>query len=419
MAFFGALVLAAAEEYTALRKSKPMVLAAGIVWALVGWAAMAAGEEQGAEQALRAALLRYAELMLFLLVAMTFVEALNERRLFLYLRLRLGHLRLSYRQLYWSAGGAGLLLSPLLENITTVLLLGAMVVTLGATSRRFVGLACISLLVAVNAGGVVSPFGDLTTLILWREGISTAEGTLGLTDFLSLWPAAVVAWAVPALVMYGAVPRGHPPPCPGEPRLRRGAVPILFLFASTVAIAVLFRGLFGLPAAIGMMTGLGLLQFYGYYLRRTHRESADGKGRGFDIFHRIARAEWDGLLFLYGAAVGVAGLGHLGHLTWLADSTYGHFGAIGGNLVAGLASAFMENVPMALMVLEMRPEMSLEQWRLLAFVTGTGGSLLAIGSAASVALLGLARGRYTFATHLKWMPAILMGWILAIGVVML
>ena len=423
--FVLAMALAVVEEFTSLRKSKPVVLAAGLIWAAIAWSAAGDGSFHQAEEALRRNLLQYAELMLFLLVAMTYINAMSERRLFAFVRDWLAHQRVSYRRLFWMTGLGAFFLSPLLDNLTTALLMGAVVIALGAEHSRFTALGCINVVVAANAGGVFSPFGDITTLMVWQQNIQTPQGTVGFWSFFRLFPPALVSFLLPAVIMHFALPRGCLSPEGVPARPLRGTWVIVALFLATIATAVLFQGILHLPGVIGMLTGLSYLQFFGYYLKKTHRsvepvlidEEAMGspvplEGENpFDIFGRIARAEWDTLFFLYGVAMCVGGLGYLGHLGLIADFLYSHLGTTLANLGAGLLSAILENIPAMFMVLSMNPQMPLEQWLLVTFTTGTGGSLLAIGSAAGVALMGQARGRYTFSAHLRWAPAIAIGFL--------
>ena len=136
----------------------------------------------------------------------------------------------------------------------------------------------------------------------------------------------------------------------------------------------------------------------------------------FDIFNHIARVEWDTLLFFYGVIMSVAGLGFLGYLSVVSELFYTDLGATSANILVGLLSAVVDNIPVMFAVLSMNPEMSQGQWLLVTLTAGVGGSLLSIGSAAGVALMGQARGKYTFFSHLKWTPVIAFGYLASIGV---
>jgi len=173
-----------------------------------------------------------------------------------------------------------------------------------------------------------------------------------------------------------------------------------------------------------MMTGLAYLKFFGYYLRNTpdvaqftHNQSGRlGDVTAFDSFRATARVEWDTLLFFFGVIMCVGGLGFIGYLEHLSGYFYGELGPTVANIAVGVLSALIDNIPVMVAVLEMNPAMDLQQWLLVTLTAGVGGSLLSIGSAAGVALMGQARGQYTFTTHLRWTPIIAVGYGLSIWV---
>ncbi len=418
-----ALLAVAFEEFIALPKSKPVLLAAGIIWGLIGWYSNLHQSGHEAETALRHSLLQYFELMLFFLVVMTYINALAERRVFLALRSWVGHRQYSYRRIFWITGFGTFLLSPFLDNLSTALVMGAIVLNLERDNRRFIALACTNIVIASNAGGAFSPFGDLTTLMVWQQDIMSTTGRVEFFSFFNLLLPSLVNYLVPAAFMHFAVPNGRLAASQEQIRMRRGAKRIMFLLLMTIATAVYFQWQLYLPAAIGVMTGLSYLQFFGFFLKKTHlpsnttvttSESPDfsivvESRQPFDVFLRVARAEWDTLLFLCGVVLCVGGLGYLGYLTLASELLYVQWGATAANVSIGLASAVLENIPTMSVVLTMNPEMSLGQWLLVTLTAGVGGSLLSIGSAAGVALMGHAKGKYTFFSHLKWSPVIALG----------
>ena len=178
---------------------------------------------------------------------------------------------------------------------------------------------------------------------------------------------------------------------------------------------------------IGMMTGLAYLKFFGFYLKKTFdRQSAYERRKTeanelqlgdivpFDIFKNVARAEWDTLMFFYGVILCVGGLGFIGYLAMTSQVMYIEWGATTANVMVGILSAIVDNIPVMFAVLTMNPEMSMGQWLLVTLTAGVGGSMLSIGSAAGVALMGQARGVYTFFTHLRWTPVIALGYVASI-----
>ncbi len=417
--FVLAYLFVMAEEFTHLRKSKPVILAAGIIWAMIGAVYMNHGMSHTAEAAVRHNLLEYAELMLFLLVAMTYINAMEERSVFDALRSWLIRKGFGFRKLFWLTGTLAFFISPVADNLTTALLMCAVVLAVGGDNIRFISVACINSVVGANAGGAFSPFGDITTLMVWQKGIVDFWG------FFALFVPAVVNFVVPAAIMHFAVPDEQPVGDAETVVMKRGAKRIIAFFLLTIATAVSFHNFLGLPPVIGMLTGLSYLKLFGFFLKKTaHKEESaiDVEHEGqmgdvvpFDIFNKIARAEWDTLFFFYGVVLCVGGLGFLGYLALVSDIMYNSWGATNANIAVGVLSAIVDNIPVMFAVLTMNPEMSQGQWLLVTLTAGVGGSLLSIGSAAGVALMGQARGKYTFFGHLKWAPAIAAGYVASIA----
>lgn len=413
--FAVAYIFVMLEESTHMRKSKPVLLAAGIIWGIIGLIYAMNGIDHTAEIAIRHNLLEYAELFLFLLVAMTFINAMEERQVFQVLRVKLVNAGYSFRKLFWITGLLAFFISPVADNLTTALLMCAVVMAIGKDDKKFIGLACINIVVAANAGGAFSPFGDITTLMVWQKGVVQFQ------EFLVLFVPSVVNWLVPATIMSFAVANKQPESGVEDLKLKRGAFVIIGLFLWTILTAVSFHNFLKLPPVIGMMAGLSLLQIFGYYLNKTHvknhktydpqkAEERIGQIVPFDVFAKVARAEWDTLLFFYGVILCVGGLGFMGYLGLVSNLMYLDWGPTTANIVVGLLSAIVDNIPVMFAVLTMMPDMSHGQWLLVTLTAGVGGSLLSIGSAAGVALMGQARGKYTFFGHLKWSPVIALGY---------
>ncbi|MFH2092874.1 MAG: sodium:proton antiporter NhaD [Pseudomonadota bacterium] len=566
--FVMAYSLVPLENSIHLRKSKPVLLAAGVIWILVALAYAAIGKPDMAHEAIRHSLLEYAELFLFLLSAMTYINAMEERNVFQKLRAFLVSRGFSLRTIFWITGGLAFVISPVADNLTTALLMGAVVMAVGGNNKTFVCLACINIVVAANAGGAFSPFGDITTLMVWQKG------KVAFGEFFVLLIPSMVNWLVPAIAMNFAISKGSPEKLSESVEMKTGAKIMMGLFLLTIITAVSFHNFLHLPPAAGMMLGLGYLGIFSYYLKRIegrihqhdlilgarhkqpsnehplfdfkdktldqiqqmidqslkpafiidlhHRithwnpaiealtglsgkeqigtsnhwqpfyekkrpaladlvldsmpdiliqafykgkhqlagqipsafEASDffpkigEKGKWlsfaaaplkdendeivgaievleeacsneeqtkqFDIMEKISRAEWDTLLFFYGVILCVGGLGQFGYLNLVSNLMYTDLGATYANSIVGVLSAIVDNIPVMFAVLTMNPDMSHGQWLLVTLTAGVGGSLLAIGSAAGVALMGTARGVYTFGAHLKWTPVIGLGYILSI-----
>jgi Na+/H+ antiporter NhaD/arsenite permease-like protein len=429
--FFAAYVLIISEEAIHLRKSKPIMVAAGFIWLLVAIAFIQQGDPLGAGVAFKHDLLEFAELFLFLLAAMTYINTMEERGVFDILRDWLVVKGFSFREIFWLTGLCAFFLSPIADNLTTALLMVTVVTSVGGGNTRFIAIACINIVVAANAGGVFSPFGDITTLMVWQKNI------IDFTGFFALFIPAVVNWVVVALILNFAVPKVRPEPLAGKAKLKHGAWVVVSLFLLTITMAVTGHNVLNLPPVAGMMTGLGFLKLFGYYLQRRDEryayiaktmlmgtalslnskpaEEMEKARPVYDIYRNLQRAEWDSLMFFYGIIMCVGGLGAFGYLAIGSELLYGGLGPTTANILVGFASAIVDNIPVMFAVLEMRPDMSEGQWLLVTLTAGVGGSMLSIGSAAGVAVMGQARGIYTFFAHLKWAWAVVLGYAASIA----
>jgi Na+/H+ antiporter NhaD/arsenite permease-like protein len=427
--FAGALMLSSAG--LELRRSKAMMLAAGVIWLFVALAYGMHGDEHGAGAAARASLLELAELFLFVLVLMTYVNAMEERGLFAVLRSQLLEATSSLRAQYWLTGLTAFSIAPLIGDLTTAMVMTSMVLAMSGGDRRFAGVACINVVVAVNAGGACSPFGDLTTLVTWQRG------TVDLYAFFELCIPAFVAWLVPAAIMSRTLPVGVANMPREPPKLERGALVVMGFFAVTIAVAAIAHELLHLPAVIGMLTGLALLAMWGYALKRRelsarHAEDADFAATALDLdrvlreearvrrapldlYVEVQRADWDTLLYCYGAVLCVGGLSALGYAALGSDLVHGASPQPTETAVFALASGAVDNLLGALFALKMAPGMSTEQTLFTTLAFGIGGSLLSIGSAAGILAMRRARDVYTFGAHLRWSWAIALGYAAGLG----
>jgi NhaD family Na+/H+ antiporter len=421
--FVIAYVFVILEEQIHLRKSKPVLAAAGLIWILIAVAYQNSPNSHQVEAAIRHNFLEYAELFFFLLVAMTYINAMLERGVFDKLREILVAKGLSYKSLFWLTGVLSFFISPIADNLTTDLVMCAVLIAVGKQKPKFIGIGCINVVVAANAGGAFSPFGDITTLMVWQKGM------VEFTQFFSLFLPSVVNFIIPAFIMSFAVPKGTPQvdanSSHGE--LKPGGIVIVFMFLATIVTAVSFHTFLHIPPVFGMMFGFAYLKIYSYFLKlqsKSWEQDPDaspgstphGQYGKFDIFNKIAQAEWDTLFFFYGVIMAVGGLGFMGYLALASGAMYTDLGVLPANILVGILSAIVDNIPVMFAVLTMNPDMNLTQWLLVTLTAGVGGSLLSIGSAAGVALMGQARGYYTFFGHLKWTPVIALGYFASIGV---
>lgn len=388
------------EDFTSLRKSKPVMFGAGLIWLIVAYIAKQQNQTMAAMETLSHLFLEFALLFLFLLVAMTYVNAIQERGVFEALKHWLIKCGFTYRQLFWIAGSIAFFLSPVADNLTTALVMCTVVMACGKEQPRFVSLSCISIVIAANAGGAFSPFGDITTLMVWQKGM------LGFFMFFKLFIPCVVNFLVPAAFMHFAIPAGRPVPSAEQASISMGGVAMALLFLVTIVLTVAFHHFLGFPPAFGMMFGLALLQLKSYFVSRRDQQ--------FNIFQKIQNIEWDTFLFFYGIILCIGALSTVGYLDLASHALYEGWGATTANIVIGLLSAIIDNIPLMFAVLSMEPALSEGQWLLITLTTGVGGSVLSIGSAAGVALMGQAKKHYTFMNHFKWSWAILLGYFASI-----
>jgi Na+/H+ antiporter NhaD/arsenite permease-like protein len=423
--FVFAYSLVIGEEVIHLRKSKPVIVAAGIIWMFVAIAHAQIGNTEHLEAVFGHDLLEFAELFLFLLAAMTYINTMEERGVFNLLRVWLVTRGFTLKQIFWLTGLLAFVISPIADNLTTALLMSAVVLTVAPDNKKFVVIACINVVVAANAGGAFSPFGDITTLMVWQHG------ALEFQQFLVLFIPSVVNWLVPATIMGFTIEDSKPPAASEKAELKHGAWVVVSLFLFTIIMAVMSHNLLHMPPVLGMMTGLGLLKLFGYYLQKRSTPVAEIEERmsgddalslhsanhqTYDIYKNLEKAEWDTLMFFYGIIMCVGGLSAFGYLAVGSELTYGVLGNTTANILVGIASAIVDNIPVMFAVLEMNPTMDEGQWLLVTLTAGVGGSMLSIGSAAGVAVMGQARGYYTFFGHLKWTWAIALGYALSIMV---
>ena len=426
--FVFAYVLVILEDKIHMRKSKPVMLAAGIIWAMVAIIYAQQPDDafhHTAEVLIRHNLLEFVELFLFLLAAMTYINTMTERGIFDSLRSWLVNQGFSLKTIFWLTGLLAFVISPIADNLTTALLMATVAMAVGGDNTKFVAIACINIVVAANAGGAFSPFGDITTLMVWQKGIVQFE------QFFALVIPSVVNWVIPAVIMSMAVGKGHPAATTEKAVLKPGAFTVVFLFLLTITMAVCAHNFLHIPPVIGMMTGLGLLKVYGYFIKINDKRQlalmGDANGTSFksevanqeqpfNIFQQLERAEWDTLMFFYGIILSVGGLGAIGYLALGSELMYVDMGPTNANILVGVLSAIIDNIPVMFAVLAMMPSMDLGQWLLVTLTAGVGGSMLSIGSAAGVAVMGQARGIYTFFAHIKWIWAIALGYAASIWV---
>jgi len=406
----------AAEDKYHINKAKPALFAGTLIFVLIGvYYAINGLDGTHLHHEVEILLFEIAGIFFFLYVAMTYIEAMIDRNVFSTLRYNLVSKGYDYKKLFWVTGLLAFFISPVADNLTTALILSTVLLTIDKNNKEFLVPSAINIVVAANAGGAWSPFGDITTLMVWVDG----KGAF--TDFLYLFPASVLGWYVTALLLSRVIPEGKPPFAAGEKEVKiaKGGKVIMGLFALTIASAVLSHQVLHLPAMWGMMFGLAILKLYIYRMSREVEYDSEGVVcKPVNVFSFIAKIENDTLLFFFGILAAVGGLHFLGFLEYFT-ALYAQFGATTVNIGVGFLSAFVDNVPVMSAVLKSSPDMGMSahaQWMLVTLTAGVGGSLISFGSAAGVGVMGKLHGIYTFGAHMRLAWTVLAGYIVSVAI---
>jgi len=406
LVFIVAYYFIATEEKWEVNKAKPALFAGTFMFMLVGiYFAINGMDPAPLHNELEHLILEIAEIFFFLLVAMTYIETLIERGVFDLMKYKLVSKGYSYKKLFWLTGLLAFFISPVADNLTTALILSTVLYTIDKKNIAFLVPGAINIVVAANAGGAWSPFGDITTLMAWTAG----KGEF--VDFLFLFPASFIGWFVTAFLLSMSVPSGEPAfdaATEKQPELLDGGMGVTYLGIATIVVAVLGHQFFHFPAMWGMMFGMAVLKLYSVHLEKSGQHA-------FNIYVNMQKVENDTLLFFFGILSAVGALHFLGFLEYIHD-LYGMIGSTAANVGVGFLSAIVDNVPVMSAILKSSPEMDVAQWMLVTMTAGVGGSLISFGSAAGVGVMGRLKGIYTFGSHMKHAWTILVGYLLSVTI---
>ena len=396
----------AAEEKYHINKAKPALFTGTFLFMLLGGYYAFNGLNMAPfENEIAHLILEISEIFFFLFVAMTYIEALIERGVFNALKTKLIAKGYGFKQLFWVTGFLAFFISPVADNLTTALILSTVLITINRTNKAFLVPAAINVVVAANAGGAWSPFGDITTLMAWTAN----KGHF--IDFIFLFPASFLGWIATAYLLSRFVPDEHPNKEEDDAeniKILKGGKVIIALGVFTIATAVVSKQIMHLPPMWGMLFGLSILKLYAYKLKVHHNED-------IQIYSSLSKIENDTLLFFFGILAAVGALhfaGFLGH----AVKLYEMFDPTIVNIGVGFLSAIVDNVPVMSAVLKANPDLPLAQWMLVTLTAGVGGSLISFGSAAGVGVMGKLKGIYTFGAHMKFAWTILVGYIISVAI---
>ena len=399
----------AAEEKYAIDKAKPALFIGTFMFMLVALYYSLNGLDMDlVHTQAQHLILEIAEIFFFLFVAMTYIESLLHMGVFDTLKYNLISKGYTYRKLFWVTGILAFFISPIADNLTTALILSTVLITIEKTRKDFLVPGAINIVVAANAGGAWSPFGDITTLMAWTAG----KGVF--TDFLFLFPSAILGYLITAFLLSKFVPNVVPDfdaTKEVKPKMHEGAKVVMALGVFTIFCAVMSHQVLHLPAMWGMMFGLSLVKVYAYGLKKKYGHDH------FNIFHSMAKIENNTLMFFFGILAAVGALYFVGWLA-LAAIVYDPnvLGPTWSNIGVGFLSAIVDNVPVMSAILKANPTMGPDQWMLVTLTAGVGGSLISFGSAAGVGVMGKLHGIYTFGAHMKYAWTILIGYVISIAV---
>ncbi len=376
----------ALEHPLRVNKSASALIGAGLLWTVYS---VSTGDHALVSHNLSESLAATAQIVFFLMGAMTIVEVVDAHNGFAVITSRIRTTKLS--ALLWLVGFVTFCLSAILDNLTTtIVMISLMKKLLGSRDDRLLFAGMI--VIAANAGGAWTPIGDVTTTMLWIGGQIT---TLAIIKGVFL-PSLVNLLIPLAACSYSLRGRAVVPPATVERRatLRTSSFEqqLMFCLGIGVLVAVpVFKAVTHLPPFMGILFGLGLLWLVG---ELVHRGKAHADREPLTLVHALTRIDLSSIVFFVGILLAVATLEHTHILAALAHWLTIAIGRLDCIVIAiGLVSAIVDNVPLVAAAMGMydlathAPDSFL--WEFLAYCAGTGGSILIIGSAAGVAAMGL------------------------------
>lgn len=374
----------ALEHPLKINKSATAVLLAAVIWAV--FALFGPGIKDGA---LIHHLGETAEILFFLLGAMTIVEIIDKHDGFSIITDRIT--TTSKRKLLWIISILTFFMSAVLDNLTTSIVMCALLRKLvGDKNTRwfFAGMVIL----AANAGGAWSPIGDVTTIMLWIKGNITA-GSIILETIIPSLVSLLVPVAIIGMTMKGKLERPEKVESEATSSVtRKQRLLILCMGVALLLFVPFFKTITHLPPYLGILFGLGILWITTEIM---HKNNPSNYSR-LNVTAIIQKVDVPSVLFFLGILMAVSCLNEAGHLGLLAGALdkLGNVYVI--NIVIGVLSSIIDNVPLVAAAMGMYPIEAIGNfavdgafWEGLAYCAGTGGSLLIIGSAAGVAVMGM------------------------------
>ena len=348
--------------------------------------------------------------LFFLMGAMTIVELVDQNGGFNFVR----HVMQTHskRKLLWRIAFMTFFLSAILDNLTTSIVMIMILRKLVADSKDRIVYASL-VIIAANSGGAFSPIGDVTTIMLWNKGVITALGVIS-----ELLIPSVISMVIPAYVLSLSLKgnltyAGEETQAVQEDELTgRQRKVIFFLGVGGLIFVPIFKSITHLPPFVGILLVLGVLwtvtEIFYAHLKAPEEKGAMQKR----VSRMLARIDMSTILFFLGILMAVACFETIGVLSmlgqWLNTSFDGNHYLITG--IIGVLSSIVDNVPLVAGCMGMYPvaptgDMAVDGifWQLLAYCAGVGGSMLIIGSAAGVVVMGLERITFGwYMRHISW-----------------
>lgn len=386
--FILAYTAIALEEPLKINKSAAGLVGAGVLWSIY---ALSMGDPGHIDEQLNESLIETAQIVFFLIGAMTVVEVVDSHDGFEVITSRIRARNVGY--LVWIIGAVTFFLSAILDNLTTTIVMISLCRKLldDRNSRLMLAGAIV---IAANAGGAWSPIGDVTTTMLWIGGEVTTIPIITGVFLPSLAnmivPLAIISFGLRKVSF--VTPEIEGSTGPGQTTTFERNVMFTLGIATLVSVPI-FKSITHLPPFMGILFGLGILWVVGDLI---HRDKPYEDRRHVTIANALTRIDMSAIVFFIGILLAVATLSHSGILSAIAaglDANIGRLDVI--VLIIGLISAVVDNVPMVAAAMGMYsmdtypPDSFL--WEFMAYCAGTGGSILIIGSAAGVAAMGLER----------------------------
>lgn len=342
---------------------------------------------------------KIAEILFFLIGAMTIVEVIDMHRGFELIKKVIKTRK--KKKLLWIIGIVAFFLSALIDNLTTTIVLITIIRKLVPLQKERIWYASL-VVIAANAGGAWSPIGDVTTTMLWMANKVTP---FKLTEYVLL--PSVLCFVVPfAVASFLPVFQGRLDiPRADKTQAFKSSMPVLIIGFASIIFVPIFKSVTGLPPYMGMLFALATMWFFSELLKPIKELEPDA-APSFSTHRALSRIEISSILFFLGILLAVAALESIGVLFNFANvlnETIPNQNIVVALL--GIGSAVIDNVPLVAASIGMFQEpIDSSLWHFIAFAAGTGGSLLIIGSAAGVAAMGMEKiDFFWYAKNILWL----------------